>query len=218
MIELVVVQNITTAGCAGLPAFSFADGGRYALIGPNGSGKTTLLRILAERSSRTRNCTLRKHPEKAKSAYLPQKPYAFDRRCWKRLLALETAGGEKKRLAALERVDLGHLAKTRETAIRRREDPAHGAGETVATRRYCCSTTDVVCDIQANDKWKSIAEYAERNGRTLIFCPLRRRRRFSLANSPLALDCGRLENSDGGADAATTRGRKVRASFCALRI
>ena len=48
MIELVGVQKYYESRLAlDVLAFSFADGGRYALIGPNGSGKTTLLRILA---------------------------------------------------------------------------------------------------------------------------------------------------------------------------
>lgn len=50
-----------------VPELNLQEGRRYALLGANGAGKSTLLRLLADRLSR---------PD-GRTAYLPQKPYAF---------------------------------------------------------------------------------------------------------------------------------------------
>ena len=50
-----------------VPELNLQEGRRYALLGANGAGKSTLLRLLADRLGQ---------PD-GRTAYLPQKPYAF---------------------------------------------------------------------------------------------------------------------------------------------
>ena len=198
MIELVGVQKYYESRLAlDVLAFSFADGGRYALIGPNGSGKTTLLRILAGTLKQDAGTVRCGNIQKSEIGYLPQKPYAFDRSVLENvLLALEPGAEAKKRaLAALERVDLGHLAKTRGNRLSGGETQRMALARLIAKPRRILLLDEPTssADIQANDKMENaLLEYAKEKGCTLIFSSHAPSQAIQLGEFALALDGGRI--------------------------
>ena len=198
MIELVGVQKYYESRLAlDVPAFSFADGGRYALIGPNGSGKTTLLRILAGTLKQDAGTVRYGDIQKSEIGYLPQKPYAFDRSVLENvLLALEPGAEAKKRaLAALERVDLGHLAKARGNRLSGGETQRMALARLIAKPRRVLLLDEPTssADIQANDKMENaLLEYAKETGCTLIFSSHAPSQAIQLGEFALALDGGRI--------------------------
>ncbi|MPM35824.1 Tungstate uptake system ATP-binding protein TupC [bioreactor metagenome] len=198
MIELVGVQKYYESRLAlDVPAFSFTDGGRYALIGPNGSGKTTLLRILAGTLKQDAGTVRYGDIQKSEIGYLPQKPYAFDRSVLENvLLALEPGEEAKKRaLAALERVDLGHLAKARGNRLSGGETQRMALARLIAKPRRILLLDEPTssADIQANDKMENaLLEYAKETGCTLIFSSHAPSQAIRLGEYTLALDGGRI--------------------------
>lgn len=198
MIELVGVQKYYESRLAlDVPVFSFADGGRYALIGPNGSGKTTLLRILAGTLKQDAGTVRYGDIQKSEIGYLPQKPYAFDRSVLGNvLLALELGAEAKKRaLAALERVDLGHLAKARGNRLSGGETQRMALARLIAKPRRVLLLDEPTssADIQANDKMENaLLEYAKETGCTLIFSSHAPSQAIRLGEYALVLDGGRI--------------------------
>jgi ABC-type multidrug transport system ATPase subunit len=201
MIELIGVQKLYGERLAlDIPLLSFADGGRYALIGPNGSGKTTLLRILAGTLRPDVGSIRYGDISKGEIGYLPQKPYAFDRSVLENvLLALEPgAGARKSALAALERVGLGHLAKARGNRLSGGETQRMALARLIAKPRRVLLLDEPTssADIQANDKMENaLLAYAEETGCTLIFSSHAPSQAMRLGQHALALEGGRIGES-----------------------
>lgn len=198
MIELIGIQKYYESRLAlDIPAFSFADGGRYALVGPNGSGKTTLLRILAGTLKQDAGTVRYGDTKKSEIGYLPQKPYAFDRSVLENvLLALEPGTESRKSaLAALERVDLGHLAKARGNRLSGGETQRMALARLITKPRRVLLLDEPTssADIQANDKMeKALLEYAKETGCTLLFSSHAPSQAIRLGEYVLALDGGRI--------------------------
>lgn len=198
MIELIGIQKYYESRLAlDIPAFSFAEGGRYALVGPNGSVKTTLLRILAGTIKQDAGTVRYGDIQKSEIGYLPQKPYAFDRSVLENvLLALEPgAESRKSAFAALERVGLSHLAKARGNRLSGGETQRMALARLITKPRRVLLLDEPTssADIQANDKMeKALLEYAKETGCTLLFSSHAPSQAIRLGEYVLALDGGRI--------------------------
>ena len=177
--------------------FTFARGGRYALIGPNGSGKSTLLRILAGTLKQDEgSVTYSNAPD---TGYLPQSPHIFDLSVMGNVtIALRGMDADTKtRLAleALERAGLSRMAKARAKGL------SGGEAQRLALARLIAVPHDLLLldeptsstDIQAGDRIESaLMQYCDDTGCTMVFSSHAPGQAQRLSTCAIVLDRGRI--------------------------
>ena len=198
MITLTNIRHCYASRCVlDIPALKIAQGERIALIGPNGSGKSTLLRLLTGTLQPTAGTVSLEGLGRDDVAYLPQKPYAFDRSVEQNILLALDHLPERERLAkrALERVGLLHMKKARGNRLSGGELQRMALARVIA-RPHTLLLLDeptASADIQAIDQMeRALQDYCTKTNCTLIFSSHAPSQAQRLSTRTLALSEGKI--------------------------
>ena len=198
MITLTNIKHCYASRCVlEIPSLTIERGERIALIGPNGSGKSTLLRLLAGTLQPTGGTVSREGLERDDVAYLPQKPYAFDRSVEQNILLALGHLPERELLAkrALERVGLLHLKAARGNRLSGGELQRMALARVIA-RPHTLLLLDeptASADIQAIDQMERVLlDYCAETNCTLIFSSHAPSQAQRLSTRTLALSEGKI--------------------------
>ena len=175
-----------------MPAYEFAPGMIYAVIGANGSGKSTLARVLAG----IEKADQKKKPfgeESVEVGYSPQRAYAF------RMSAeanIKLAGDDNDRAKRLmEELQIAHLRKERADRL------SGGEKARVAMARIMMKDHDLLIldeptasmDMESTILAEElIRAYRERTGAVILLITHSLAQAARLADRPLFLDNGEL--------------------------